>query len=256
MAWDLEIGTPCWVATGDVEMHRQSVTPRRATPKYFQIPDKIDMPGVIYDDLLEDVREGLEEIFDHPGSRAPFIPGYQDRADAIARAKLLREHGQKSSDIMMVHLRPPSGVISHRELNVYARKVAYNGEGLRVAKKKVYVICEPFTKRNIDRVEPVQFEWGGIRCVTDEIGVSFYLRSVAGHSLTQIAVRGIMIAWIDLQIITSPKRIMNSTFESQDKIYNTGLNFPTTALLTGPSTVALHKAFNLMAKVRSSIILL
>ncbi|EXL58338.1 hypothetical protein FOCG_01882 [Fusarium oxysporum f. sp. radicis-lycopersici 26381] len=158
MAWDLEIGTPCWVATGDVEMHRQSVTPRRATPKYFQIPDKIDMPGVIYDDLLEDVREGLEEIFDHPGSRAPFIPGYQDRADAIARAKLLREHGQKSSDVMMVHLRPPSGVISHRELNVYARKVAYNGEGLRVAQKKVYVICEPFTKRNIDRVEPVQFE--------------------------------------------------------------------------------------------------
>ena len=49
---------------------------------------------------------------------------------------------------------------------------------------------------------------------------------------------------------------MNSTFESQDKIYNTGLTFPTTALLTGPSTVALHKAFNLMAKVRSSIILL
>ncbi|KNB03060.1 hypothetical protein FOXG_05663 [Fusarium oxysporum f. sp. lycopersici 4287] len=76
-------------------------------PNTSQIPDKIDMPGVIYDDLLEDVREGLEEIFDHPGSRAPFIPGYQDRADAIARAKLLREHGQKSSDIMMVHLRPP-----------------------------------------------------------------------------------------------------------------------------------------------------
>ncbi|RKK07166.1 hypothetical protein BFJ63_vAg13445 [Fusarium oxysporum f. sp. narcissi] len=49
---------------------------------------------------------------------------------------------------------------------------------------------------------------------------------------------------------------MNSTFESQDKIYNTGLNFPTTAILTGPSTAALHKAFNLMAKVRSSIILL
>ncbi|KAF5251969.1 hypothetical protein FANTH_2923 [Fusarium anthophilum] len=158
MAWDLEIGTPCWVATGDVEMHRQSVTPRRATPKYFQIPDKIDMPGAIYDDLIEDVREGLEEIFEHPGSRAPFIPGYQDRADAIARAKLLREHGQKCPNVMMVHLRPPSGVISHRELNVYARKVAYNGEGLRVAKKKVYVICEPFTKRNIDRVEPVQFE--------------------------------------------------------------------------------------------------
>jgi hypothetical protein len=158
MAWGLEIRTPCWVAVGDVEMHRQSVTPRRATPKYFQIPDKIDVPRSIYEDLLEDVREGLEEIFDHPGSRAPFIPGYQDRADAIARAKLLREHGQKSSDVMMVYLSPPSGIISHKELNVYAHKVAYHGQGLRAAKKKVYVICEPFTKRNIERVEPVQFD--------------------------------------------------------------------------------------------------
>lgn len=158
MAWGLEIRTPCWIAAGDVEMHRLSVTPRRATPKYFQIPDKIDVPRAIYEDLLEDVREGLEDIFDHPGSRAPFIPGYQDRADAIARARLLREHGLKSSNIMMVHLSPPSGIISHTELNIYAHKVAYNGEGLRATKKKIYVICEPFTKRNIERVETVQFE--------------------------------------------------------------------------------------------------
>jgi hypothetical protein len=158
MAWDLEIREPCWVAAGDVEIHRQSVTPRRATPKYFQIPDKIDIPRAIYQDLLEDVREGLEEIFDHPGSRAPFIPGYQDRADAIARARLLREHGQRSSDVMMIYLSSPSGVIYHTELEVYAHKVAYNGEGLRAVKKKVYVICESFTKRNIERVEPVQFE--------------------------------------------------------------------------------------------------
>ncbi|KAM5357214.1 hypothetical protein ACJZ2D_016496 [Fusarium nematophilum] len=141
----------CWVAAGDVEIRRQSVTPRRATPAYFHIPPQQDVPGNTYSDLLADIRDGLEEVFDRPGSRAPFIPGYENKDDAVARVQLLRDHGQESSGIILVRLRDPH-VIYYRRLKNYAGKVFYKGKGLESSTDQ-YIICEPFTKAHIKQVE-------------------------------------------------------------------------------------------------------
>jgi hypothetical protein len=149
---DSDEGVPCWVAAGDVESHGQSFTPRRATMAYFTIPAKKDVPESTYDDLLADIREGLEEVFDHPGSRAPFIPGYKNRDDAASRAKLLSDHGQESSTIMLGRLRCPS-VVYYRGLENYAGKVSYQGKGLSSSTSRVYIICEPFTKAHVERVD-------------------------------------------------------------------------------------------------------
>ncbi|KAH7117171.1 hypothetical protein B0J13DRAFT_406622, partial [Dactylonectria estremocensis] len=127
-------GVQCWVAAGDVEMRRQSFTPRRATPAYFHLPssNKED------DDLIADIREGLEEVFDHPDCRAPFIPGYKNKDDAVARAKLLRDHSRDGSDIILVRLRHPSYKIDYRLLENYAKPASYRGAGLHLSIDKVY----------------------------------------------------------------------------------------------------------------------
>ncbi|RSL47925.1 hypothetical protein CEP54_013164 [Fusarium duplospermum] len=75
-------GVRCWVAAGDLEIRRQSFTPRRATPAYFLTSGSKEVPENIKVDLIADIREGLEEVFDRPDSRAPFIPGSHDRTPA------------------------------------------------------------------------------------------------------------------------------------------------------------------------------
>ncbi|KAL3962299.1 hypothetical protein ACCO45_003822 [Purpureocillium lilacinum] len=60
--------------------------PRRATPRYFHLPFADEVPKKSVPDLVADIHEGLEEVFDRPDSRAPFIPGYANRDDAIVRA--------------------------------------------------------------------------------------------------------------------------------------------------------------------------
>nr|CEG05165.1 unnamed protein product [Fusarium clavum]CEG05893.1 unnamed protein product [Fusarium clavum] len=118
---------------------------------YFKIPSEEE----INESFLADIREGLEDVFDHPGSRAPFIPGYKNRNDAASRAKLLRDHGQESSNIILLRLRRPS-VVYYRGFERYAGKVSYRGAGLSSSTDEVYIICEAFTKLHVERVEPVE----------------------------------------------------------------------------------------------------
>uniref|UniRef100_A0A1Y1LNM8 Uncharacterized protein n=1 Tax=Photinus pyralis TaxID=7054 RepID=A0A1Y1LNM8_PHOPY len=140
-------GVQCWVAAGDVEIRRQSFTPRRATPTYFHRPK--DAPQNTYVELVADIREGLEEVFDSLDCRAPFIPGYKDKDDAIARAKLLRSHGRETLDIILVCLTQCLPKINYRRLDIFAENVSYQGAGLNVPRGLVYIICEPFTKANV-----------------------------------------------------------------------------------------------------------
>jgi hypothetical protein len=137
------------VAAGDVEIRRQSFTPRRATPAYFHLPRSEDVPQNTYVELVADIREGLEEVFDSLDCRAPFIPGYKHEDDAIARAKLLRSQGREGSDIILVCLTKCSPKISYRRLDKYAEDVSYGGAGLNVPTGPVLIICEPFTKANV-----------------------------------------------------------------------------------------------------------
>ncbi|OAQ64050.1 hypothetical protein VFPPC_05393 [Pochonia chlamydosporia 170] len=147
-------GVQCWVAAGDVEMRRQSFTACRATSTYFHLPGSPDVPQNTEVELMEDIREGLKEVFDSLDCRAPFIPGYKDKDDAIARAKLLRSKGREGLDIMLVCLTQCVPPIKYRRLDNYAEGVSYRGAGLNVPKDLVYIICEPFTKANlVDRSE-------------------------------------------------------------------------------------------------------
>lgn len=130
-------------------MRRQSFTARRATPAYFFLPLSEEVPRNIIPDLLADIQEGLEEVFDRPNCRAPFIPGYTDKDDAIARAELLRGLGREGSDIILVRLTRCSPKIGYRRLDTYAKDVRYQGAGLGLPTDKVLIICEPFTKENI-----------------------------------------------------------------------------------------------------------
>lgn len=118
-------GVQCWVAAGDVEMRRQSFTARRATPTYFHLPR--DVPQNTQVELMEDIREGLKEVFDSLDCRAPFIPGYKDKDDAIARAKLLRSKGREGLGIMLVCLTQCVPPIKYRRLDTYAEGVSYRG---------------------------------------------------------------------------------------------------------------------------------
>lgn len=116
-------------------------------PRIFPPPK--DVPQNTYVDLVAGIREGLEEVFDSLDCRAPFIPGYKDKDDAIARAKLLRSHGRESLDIILVCLTQCSPEINYRRLDKYAENVSYQGAGLNVPSGLVYIICEPFTKANV-----------------------------------------------------------------------------------------------------------
>lgn len=154
-AQDSDKATPCWVADGDVEIHGQSFTPRRAAMAFFKLPAKEELPENMYENVLADAREGLQDVFDRPGSRAPFVPGYKCRDDAVSRARLLCHHGQESSNIIFLHLRHPS-VVYYRGLENYAVNASYHGAGLKSSTDKVYVICEAFTKLHVERIEPVE----------------------------------------------------------------------------------------------------
>ena len=144
-------GVQCWVAAGDVDIRRQSFTARRATPAYFLTPfsEEVPVPRKTIPDLVADIHEGLEEVFNRPNCRAPFIPGYTNKDDAIARAELLRGLGREGSDIILVRLTRCLPKIGYRRLGKYAEDVSYQGAGLDLPTDKVLIICEPFTKENI-----------------------------------------------------------------------------------------------------------
>lgn len=139
----------CWVAAGDVDIRRQSFTARRATPAYFHLPFADEVPKKTIPDLLADIREGLEEVFDRPNCRAPFIPGYTNKGDAIARAEMLGGLGREGSGIILVRLRGCLPKIRYRRLEKIAEDVSYQGTVLNLLIDKVLIICEPFTKGNV-----------------------------------------------------------------------------------------------------------
>jgi hypothetical protein len=112
------------------------------------------VPREIISDLVADIHEGLEEVFDRPNCPAPFIPGYLNKDDAIGRAKLLRSLGREGSHIILVRLTCCEPKINYRRLEVYAKGVGYKAARLTIPAEQVLVICEPFTKRNI--VEELQ----------------------------------------------------------------------------------------------------
>jgi hypothetical protein len=143
-------GVQCWVADGDVDIRRQSFTARRATPAYFLTPFAEEVPKKTIPDLVADIREGLEEVFDRPKCRAPFIPGYENKDDAIAGAKLLRGLGREGSGIILVRLTRCVPNVGYRRLRRYAEDVSYEGVGRNLLRdNEVVIICEPFTKTNI-----------------------------------------------------------------------------------------------------------
>jgi hypothetical protein len=147
-------GVRCWIAIGDVEVRRQSVAPRRATPTYFHLPFDEEVPREIIDDLVADICEGLDEVFDRPNCPAPFIPGYLNKDDAIARVKLLRSLGRECSHIILVRLTCCEPKIKYRRLEVYAERLRYRFKGLTVPAEQVLIICESLTTQNI--VEELQ----------------------------------------------------------------------------------------------------
>ncbi|GJN73371.1 hypothetical protein VFPFJ_03804 [Purpureocillium lilacinum] len=142
-------GVQCWVAAGDVETRRQSFTPRRATPRYFHLPFADEVPKKSVPDLVADIHEGLEEVFDRPDSRAPFIPGYANRDDAIVRAALLRSLGREGTDVILVRLTRCEPRIRYRRLSKYAADVKYEGGEEDVDAEAVLILCEPFTTANV-----------------------------------------------------------------------------------------------------------
>jgi hypothetical protein len=149
-------GVQCWVAAGDIDIRRQSFTARRATPAFFLAPFSAETPKTTLPDLIVDIREGLEELFDRPECCAPFIPGYMNKDDAIARAEQLRDLGREVSDIILVRLTSCSPRVGYHRLDRYARDVEYQGAGLDLETDKVLILCEPFTKDNV--VEWVEFD--------------------------------------------------------------------------------------------------
>ena len=153
---DSEEGVQCWVAAADIDIRRQSFTARRATPAYSLGPRSKEnpIPRELIEDLVADTREGMEETFDRLNCRAPFIPGYKDKEDAIVRAKLLRGLGREGSSIIRVRLTQCELKIRYRTLESYAKEVQYQGTGLGLSSGEVRIICEPFTKANV--VESLQ----------------------------------------------------------------------------------------------------
>ena len=91
------------------------------------------------EDLVADIREGLEETFDRLDRCAPFIPGYEDKDDAIDRARLLRRHGRGDSSIIRVRLTQCEPRICYRRLEKYAEEVQYQGKGLASSKGEVRI---------------------------------------------------------------------------------------------------------------------
>lgn len=147
----LKGGVQCWVAAADIDMRKQSFTARRATPAHFHLPFSKEnpVPREWIEDLVADIREGLEETFDRLDRCAPFIPGYDNKEDATARARLLRSHGREHSRIIRVRLTQCEPKINYRTLEIYAGDVQYQGRGLGSSKGEVRIICEPFTRANV-----------------------------------------------------------------------------------------------------------
>lgn len=141
----------CWVAAADIDVRKQSFTARRATPVHSLVPRSKEnpVPRELIEDLVADIREGLEETFDRLDRCAPFIPGYEDKEDAINRARLLRSHGREGSSIIRVRLTQCEPKICYRRLESYAKEVQYQGRGLGSSESEVRIICEPFTRANV-----------------------------------------------------------------------------------------------------------
>ena len=141
------------MAAGDVEVDKTNkLVPRRATEANYRLPKREALPENTYESLLAVLREALEQAFDYPGSRAPFILAYKDRDDAVSRAKLLRDHGQDSSKIILVDPRRPE-VVYYRSLQKYAGIVSYHGPALSSSTGNIYLIWEPLTQAHQKRVE-------------------------------------------------------------------------------------------------------
>lgn len=149
-----EKGVHCWVAAADIDIRRQSFTARRATPLHSLLPldQKNPIPEELIDDLIADIREGLEETFDRPNCRAPFMPGYEYKEDAVVRAKLLYGLGREDLRIIRVRLTGGEPKINYRTLERYAKDVQYQGTGLDLSRGEIRIICEPFTKANVVEV--------------------------------------------------------------------------------------------------------
>jgi hypothetical protein len=151
---DTSSGTEYWVAAGDVKVDKtKSLIPRRATEANYRLPKRESLPENTYENLLAVLREAMEQAFDYPGSRAPFIPAYKSRDDAVSRAKLLREHGRDSSEIILVDPRRPEHAY-YRGLQNYAGIVSYNGSALSSSTSDTYLIWEPLTEDHQKRREP------------------------------------------------------------------------------------------------------
>jgi hypothetical protein len=82
-----------------------------------------------------------EEVFDRPNCPASFIPGYLNKDDAIARAKLVRILGREGSHIILVRLTRCEPKIDYRRLEKYAKDVDYKVTELTILAEKMQIIC-------------------------------------------------------------------------------------------------------------------
>ena len=102
--------------------------------------------------VFEDVSAAQET--DRLDCPAPFIPGYEDKDDAVISANLLHGFGREDLSIIRVRLTQCEPKTRYRTLKSYAKEVQYQGIGLGLSRGEVRIICEPLTKANV--VESLQ----------------------------------------------------------------------------------------------------